>query len=267
MIRLLSPQLTLCGVEIEVDIEYREGPYFILGVNVITIDWIMIMKHFNEDLWKRKNDWSHRSNKTVDVDVSVIENDEEKEAASWRFILNNLFRMTRLEILEQFLAWLYYVSWIISVPLCALLYRFFIKATMQKLIVAAVTDDIFKYVERKGMEMELEVKHARYQTAFMLDRIHQMRKDEQNLEKKKIKINEGGADEVTRGPLLGPIIDLDNVGVPEIIPEGLVAPGDLECVVFNSEIPVGFRRLRKALLFNATFFEEAVFLDVLNYTE
>ena len=88
--------------------------------------------------------------------------------------------------------------------------RFFFKATMHRLIVTAVTDDFFRYVEQKGMEMDLEVKHARYQTSFMLEVMHQIRKDERDLDKKKTEVNEGAVNEVTRGPLLGPLLELDN---------------------------------------------------------
>ena len=243
---VLSPQLKKSGVEIQPDIKYREGPYFILSVNFVTIDWIIVMRHFNQRVREKENAWSDSNH------------------SKWRFVLNCLFRMTRLEALEQILAGLYYITWMIAVPLCDFLYRFFLKGTMQRLIVTAVTDDFFKYVEEKGMQMDLQVKHGHQQAAFMLDVMQQMRKDQQKF-RKNTETTEGVA-EVTRGPLLGPLVDSDGLEIQNNLEEAEL-PQNLEFVVFNSELQVGYRRLRRAILFNSTFFEEALFLDALNYTD
>jgi hypothetical protein len=137
---------------------------------------------------------------------------------------------------------------------------------MQRLIVTAVSDDFFKYAEQKGMEMDLEVKHAWHQTAFMLEVLNQIRKDAHALDKKQTEATEGVDVEVTRGPLLRPLVYLDEVEIGAI-PAELVVPVDLEFVVFESVMTVGFYRLRKALLLNPTFIEEALFIDALNYIE
>lgn len=216
------------------------------------------MRYFNKEVRKRKDDWSlHKS------DVS---NNNEVDTASWKFALTYLSRMTRLEKTEQLLATLHCINWIVSVPICIFLYKFFFKGIMNRLVVTAVTDEFFKDVEKKGLEMDLKVKHASQQTAFMFDVLNQMRKDKHEMKKKKTEMTEGAASDLTRGPLLGPFINGDDTGVGSI-PEELKLPANLETVVFDSELPVGYRRLRKALLFNSTFMEEAIFIDALSYTD
>ena len=42
--RLMEPQLKPRGVTIQTIIEYREGQYFVLAVNILKIDWILLMK-------------------------------------------------------------------------------------------------------------------------------------------------------------------------------------------------------------------------------
>lgn len=161
---------------------------------------------------------------------------------------------------------MYHLSWIVSVPLCVFLYRYFLKGTVHRLILTAVTDDFFKYVEQKGMEMDLQVKHAKQQIAFMFEVLHQMRKDEQDLKKRKTEVEEGDSGKELRGPLLGPLNEGDEkeaIGVPD----DLIPPNNLENVVFDSELPIGYRRLRKALLLESAFLEEAVYADALNYTQ
>ncbi len=100
--RLLSPQLKSFGVEIETEIEYRKGPFFLLGVNIIAIDWIILLKHFHDEVSQRKNDWSLLvSLRGISIEDIEKEDEDKVEIAKWRFVLNSLFRMTRLEILEQ----------------------------------------------------------------------------------------------------------------------------------------------------------------------
>ncbi len=225
-------------------------------MNVIAIDWIIVMRYFNQKVQERKLEWTESVRSLEDANA---------ETTSWQFMLNDIFRMTKLEIVEQLLALLNNISWVISVPLLCALYQCFLKATIQRLIITGVTGDFFKYAEGQGMEMDLEVKHAQQQIAFMLDALHQIRKEEHDLDKKKTEATEG-EDIAIRGPLLGPLIDLDGQD-SDTPPKDLEAPKNLEFVAFKSDLPVGYRRLRRAFLFDATFIEEALYLDTLNYTE
>ena len=124
------------------------------------------MKYFDHDVQKRKSEWTESVRSLEEMNG---------ESTSWRFMLNSLFCMTKLEIVEQLLALLSNISWVISVPFCAFLYRYFLKTTVQRLILTAVTN---KHAEQQGMEMYFEVKHAQQQRAFMLDALHQIRREE-----------------------------------------------------------------------------------------
>ena len=68
--------------------------------------------------------------------------------------------------------------------------------------------DIFRYVEKKGMEMQLGIKRNNDQASFMLAALREIRSDD-----KKGKIDEEGEeDEDTRpiiGPLMGPAVKDD----------------------------------------------------------
>jgi len=181
-------------------------------------------------------------------------------------------RLTIFEFVEQCLAILYHVHWSISVPLCTVLYKHLMKKTIKRFIITAVTDDFFQYVERKGMEMDLEVVQAKDQAAFMLEAMHQIRKEEQDLTKK-IKAEEDGSDVegvVVRGALLGPLLELDDHECPPLptpLPEYMSPPpNSLETICLELDLPVGFYRLRRALLLNPTFLMEANFIDALSYT-
>ena len=209
------------------------------------------MKHFNKKFFQRKKAWRSGGIRS--------------KKQNWKFVAINLFQMTRLEFVEQLLAGLHRVNWIISVPLCILLYNYFIKSSIQRLIVTSVTDDFFNYVEHKGMEIDLQVKYAFQQAAFMFDVLNQMIKDHHDLNKKKNEATEGVSSDITRGPLFGPLVDIDKTEVGSTI--DFSEPENLEFVVFDSDLPVGYRRLRKALLFNKTFIEEALFIDALGYTD
>jgi len=254
--RDITEHLKRSGVEIETDIEYRKGPYFILSVNVVVIDWIVMLNYINDEMRKRKDVWSQSpSSKTAN------ENEQVAERKRWRLDLNS-FRMTKLEVLEQVLAWLYHLNWTISVPLCCLFYNYFLKCTINRLVLTSVTGDFFEFGEKKKIFMDIEVTLARHQAAFMLGALQHMRNDEFHLNKKKEEAAEGSE---SRGPLLGPILDIDSKDV-EVIPEESL-PANFENVVFESELPVGYYRLRRALLIDGTFFDEALFQDALNYTE
>ena len=41
--RLMGPSLLSRGVKIQTDIEYREGAYFVLAVNIRSIDWKLLL--------------------------------------------------------------------------------------------------------------------------------------------------------------------------------------------------------------------------------
>jgi hypothetical protein len=122
---------------------------------------------------------------------------------------------------------------------------------------ASLYTEIFFYVEEKGMEMEVGIRDASTQAAFMLSALRELRADGRELKKKQ---QEGeSASKGILGPLLGPAIAEDKRPAPPQ-PAGFIIPEHLEFVGLELELPVGFKRLRWAFLHSkSTFITEAIF--------
>lgn len=124
---------------------------------------------------------------------------------------------------------------------------------------------IFAYVEEKGMEMDISVKQSRYQAPFMLSALRELREDSREL-KKKQKETESDQKGVVLGPLLGPAIKSDKG--PATPPPGFEVPENLETVGLEMDLPVGFKRLRWAMLNSEShFMQDAVFKEGSKYEE
>lgn len=104
---------------------------------------------------------------------------------------------------------------------------------------------IFAYVEEKGMEMDISVERSRYQAAFMLAALRELREDSRELKKKQKETESADKGEVL-GPLLGPAIKSDTA--PATPPADYEMPENLEFVGLETDLPVGYKRLRWALL-------------------
>jgi hypothetical protein len=124
--------------------------------------------------------------------------------------------------------------------------------------------EIFYYVERKGMEMDITMRDAQTQAAFMLSALQEIRADGRQLKKKQEEVgSEVNVDLL--GPLLGPLIKEDSGPAPSI-PDGFQLPENLEFVGLELNLRVGFSRLRWAILSSeSTFISEAVFKAESNY--
>ena len=94
-------------IEINTEIEYRKGAFFILSVNVLSIDWIILMKYFHKLAKKRKEAWA----KSGSPDDSA-----EGKEHSITNITSIFSKYTLFEVIERCLCGLYYVHWVISVP-------------------------------------------------------------------------------------------------------------------------------------------------------
>jgi hypothetical protein len=124
---------------------------------------------------------------------------------------------------------------------------------------------IFAYIEEKGMEMDISVKQSRYQAAFMLAALRELREDSRELKKKRKETETAEQGEVL-GPLLGPAIKADKG--PASPPPGFEPPENLESVGLEMDLPVGFRRLRWAMLNSESrFMKDAVFAAEAKYEE
>mmetsp|Transcript_33566 Transcript_33566/g.36142 ORF Transcript_33566/g.36142 Transcript_33566/m.36142 type:complete len:353 (+) Transcript_33566:1717-2775(+) len=175
--------------------------------------------------------------------------------------LIRLFRMTSIEVLAGFLALLYYTHWSVYTPICWFLYTFLIGETFRKYFLSSVTDEIFYYVEQKGMEMSIQIHDAESQAVCMLSALQEIRADSRALKKKQEKAGsvEGQADLL--GPMLGPVIKDDNEQAPPI-PDGFVIPENLEFVGLELNLLIGFKRLRWAMLSSESKFIQDVVWDV-----
>lgn len=116
------------------------------------------------------------------------------------------------------------------------------------------------------MEMEIGVRKAKRQAAFMLSALRELRADDKERKKKQAE-SEAGADKGTiLGPLLGPAVKADKEAAA--IPADFVMPDNLEDVGLELDLPVGFKRLRWAVLSSESeFMKEAVFRTECNYDE
>ncbi len=95
------------------------------------------------------------------------------------------------------------------------------------------------------MEMEISVREAANQAAFMLSAIRELRADGRELKKKRQETQSSQKGSIL-GPLLGPAIKADKGAAEK--PPGFEVPDNLEFVGLELDLPVGFRRLRWAML-------------------
>ena len=111
------------------------------------------------------------------------------------------------------------------------------------------------------MEMDIGIRNASTQAAFMLSALREIRADGKDTKKDPT----GEEQDPVLGPLLGPAIKEDAGPAPQK-PPGFEMPAPLEFVDLELELPVGFRRLRWALLSSkSTFVLEAVFKKEAKY--
>lgn len=270
--RLLTPRLRRRGVTIETGIEYRTGPYFVIAINITHLSWERLIKATYKEVMQRKQKWHERE----EEENHDHEGKEDKETdklkerlQQWPVIRNcaecfaQMRRLTRYDVLAQLLAWCYHLHWVIYQPICVALYYTFLGHAIRQLILSSAADEIFYYIEQKGMEMEMEIRQASTQTAFMLSALREIRADGQALKKKRQQTESQEKGDIL-GPLLGPAIKADRESVE--IPEGFETPDNLEYLGLELELPVGFRRLRWAFLHkDSSFITEAVYRTEAKY--
>jgi hypothetical protein len=133
---LLKPRLKRRGIEIETEIEYRVGAFFVLGVNVKTVNWRRLVKTANRDVAERKSRWS----KENEADEEGKETNQMGVVLSFVLLCYRLTRMTKYEVLAQYLAWCYYFHWIIYTPICFILYHTFLGGTFRDYFLTSVAD-------------------------------------------------------------------------------------------------------------------------------
>jgi len=265
--RLIGPRLEQRGVSIQTDIEYRTGPFFVIAVEVNNIDWILLMEHTANQWARQKREWirDQRVRQSVAASEKHLGNkDTEKKTKKKRSVPEILIAIrrryfpSRNEVIAYLLASFYQLHYFISLPILQVLYALGLKYSVDKYILRVVSDDIFRYVEKKGMEMQLEIKGRSSQATFMLAALREMREDKR---KEEAEVGEDAKPIV--GPLMGPAIKEDKNDVTP--PPGFSLPESLEFVGLEVDLPVGFLRLRWSLLnAESNFMKDAFFVD-LNY--
>eukprot|EP00977_Amphora_coffeiformis_P019387 scaffold7213_cov166-Amphora_coffeaeformis.AAC.3 len=270
--RLLTPRLRRRGVTIETGIEYRVGPYFVIAINITQLNWERLIKATHKEVTQRKQKW-HEMGECDSYDQNS-KDDKETEKLRERLrqfpVIRNcaecfmqMRSLTRYDVLAQLLAWCHNLHWVIYQPICLALYYTFLGHAIRQFILSSAADEIFYYIEQKGMEMEMEIRQASSQAAFMLSALREIRADGQALKKKRQQTESQERGNIL-GPLLGPAIKADRESVE--IPEGFETPENLEYLGLELELPVGFRRLRWALLHkDSKFITEAVYRTEAKY--
>lgn len=253
----MTPRLKRRGVIIESEIEYRVGPYFVLAVNINTIDWRKLIRATHRDVMHRNVRWEK-------------EHREEREKRSlFRRILHflkSLRDLTVFDAIAHILSFLYNFHWIVYLPICWVSYHTFLGTQIRHFILSSVADDIFFYIEEKGMEMEIRVCRSEKQAAFMLSALRELRADGEELKKKRQE-SESQEKGPVLGPLMGPAIAADKAPAVQL-PEGFEVPANLEYVGLELDLPVGFQRLRWAFLSQrSTFVTEALYKTEAKYDD
>jgi hypothetical protein len=147
----MAPQLKRRGVAIDTEIEYRVGPYFVLAVNVISIDWTKLIKYSHRLVSKQKKQWIADQGRREELREELLTEERKHKTptqhpGAFMSVLNvpfRLYQLTKFDVLAQFLSCMYYVHWTIAIPVCWILFRFFIQSTMHKYILATVADGKF----------------------------------------------------------------------------------------------------------------------------
>jgi hypothetical protein len=171
--------------------------------------------------------------------------------------------LTTFEFLTKLFTYLYHTHWIIYLPVCWFFYYSGWGSSIRQFIISSVTDEIFYYVEEKGMDMEIRVCRADKQAAFMLSALREIRADGKELKKQQQETESQEKGQIL-GPYLGPAIKADKG--PSITIPGFEIPTNLEYVGLDIELSVGFCRLRWAMLSEKSkFMTELVFVHEQKY--
>ena len=231
-----------------------------LAVNIKTIDWWKLIKATCRDVALRQARWEKEHNEDEE-DLEVVKKSILQKQLDY---LKGLLNMSVFDAIERTMAFLYHFHWIIYLPICWVAYYTVLGSAIRQFILASVADEIFFYVEEKGMEMDIKVCRTEAQAAFMLSALREIRADGQELKKKREQ-SESREKGPVLGPLMGPAIAADKRPAPPP-PEGFEVPGNLEFIGLELDLPVGFQRMRWAFLSKRSdFVREAIYKTEARY--
>jgi hypothetical protein len=249
----MTPRLKRRGVVIETEIEYRVGPYFVLAVNIQSIDWRKLVRATYRDAAQRQ---AHNvvNNERNSTESSVAPPPARAPPAkvpgrtrlSWRHV-QSLWNLSLFDMIERTMVVLHNVHYLIYLPLCWVAYYCLCGSAIRQFILSSVADEIFYYVEEKGMEMDIKVCRAETQAAFMLSALREIRADGQDQKQKQQQSADATQGKNLLGPLMGPAVASDQGPAPPP-PDNFPMPENLEFIGLEIDLPVGFQRMRWAFL-------------------
>jgi VAD1 Analog of StAR-related lipid transfer domain len=236
---------------IETEIEYRVGPYFVLAVNIQSIDWRKLVRATYRDAAQRQ---AQNVVPGAESSVSVpparattpAKIPERRERLLWRHV-QSLWNLSLFDMIERTMVVLHNVHYLVYLPLCWLAYYCLCGSAIRQFILSSVADEIFYYVEEKGMEMDIKVCRADTQAAFMLSALREIRADGQDQKQKQQQSTEAAQGKNLLRPLMGPAVAADRGPAPPP-PDNFTVPENLEFIGLEIDLPVGFQRMRWAFL-------------------
>lgn len=144
--RLMEPQLKHRGVSILASIEYREGQYFVLAVNILEIDFQLLMT------WVAKQQQTHPNlalGQSRRWQGDATQAKKKKQTIQYRikaFLTNMRQRFpSRNEVIQSILFYMYRMQHVsvlglLVVPILQMSYFLFLKYAVDKFVLNAVTD-------------------------------------------------------------------------------------------------------------------------------
>lgn len=153
--RLLVPELKRRGVHIETDIEYRSGAFFVLAINILSIDWIRFIEYTHNDIVLRQR----RAAAAAAKSKSFIDSKSSEGTNKQRRYPMLGFRKripTPLDAWGYVIGMLYYIHWTISLPLCYFWYFLLLRRHINWFICQSVVDGKHSFVLNV---LSLEVLH------------------------------------------------------------------------------------------------------------
>ena len=131
---------------------------FVLAVNIVEIDWVLLMKWVVMQQTIDPTIALGRSRSVMKLPAKKKKKKVTLQSKAKDFVIWIKQRFpSRNEVIAFVLYTLYIVHEFISVPILRLCYFLFMRYAVNKFILNAVTDDIFRYVEKKGMEMQVSM--------------------------------------------------------------------------------------------------------------
>ena len=144
--RLLTPRLLKRGVSISAELEYRAGPYFCMAVNIQNIQWEKLLSVSARDFCRRRQSQATQTddNEKSWIQVYIVD------------LPNRLMNLSMMDAIAYVIFILHGFHWVVKVPFCWIAY-WLLGTAIRKFILASVMDEVFSFVERKGMEMDVKV--------------------------------------------------------------------------------------------------------------